>query len=110
MPGAIWRPGSPWVLPLATLYLALRLVGKLGGGYLAARAATDDSRPPLGLGLGLLSQGGMAVAMVMNYYQLSSTELTSAVVTTVLLAVILNELVSPSLAKSVLRTAREITP
>jgi hypothetical protein len=108
--GAIWRPGSPWALPLATLYLALRLVGKLGGGYLAARAAADDSRPPRGLGLGLVSQGGMAVAMVMNYYQLSSTELANAVVTTVLLAVILNELVSPSLAKSVLRTAREITP
>ena len=52
----------------------------------------------------------MAVAMVMNYYQLSSTELTSVVVTTVLLAVILNELVSPSLAKSLLRSAREITP
>jgi hypothetical protein len=108
--GAIWRPGSPWALSLAALYLGLRLVGKLGGGYLAARAATEDSRPPLGLGLGLISQGGMAVAMVMNYYQLGSTELTSAVVTTVLLAVILNELASPSLAKRVLRTAREITP
>jgi Kef-type K+ transport system membrane component KefB len=108
--GAIWRPGSPWALPLAALYVCLRLVGKLGGGYLAARAATDGSRPPLSLGLGLISQGGMAVAMVMNYYQLSSTDLTSAVVTTVLLAVILNELISPSLAKSVLRTAGEITP
>jgi hypothetical protein len=108
--GAIWRPGSAWALSLAVLYLGLRLVGKVGGGYLAARAATEDLRPPLGLGLGLVSQGGMAVAMVMNYYQLSSTELTSAVVTTVLLAVILNELASPSLAKRVLRTAREITP
>jgi hypothetical protein len=106
--GAIWRPGSPWVLPLAALYLSLRLVGKLGGGYLAARAAARDSRPPRGLGFGLVSQGGMAVAMVMNYYQLSSTEMTSAVVTTVLLAVILNELLSPALAKSVLRTAHEI--
>jgi len=108
--GAIWRPGSPWVLTLTALYLCLRLVGKLAGGYLAARAAAPDPRPPRGLGLGLLSQGGMAVAMVMNYYQLSSTEMTSAVVTTVLLAVILNELLSPALAQSVLRTAREITP
>jgi Kef-type K+ transport system membrane component KefB len=106
--GAIWRPGSPWALHIAALYLVLRLAGKLAGGYLAARAAEEDSRPPGGLGLGLISQGGMAVAMVMNYYQLSSTDLTSAVVTTVLLAVILNELLSPSLAKSVLRSAREI--
>jgi Kef-type K+ transport system membrane component KefB len=95
---------------LTALYLLLRLLGKLGGGYLAARAATDDSRPPLGLGMGLVSQGGIAVAIVMNYYQLTSTELTSAVVTTVVLAVILNELLSPTLAKSVLRRAGEIAP
>jgi hypothetical protein len=108
--GAIWRPGSPWALPLAALYLSLRLVGKLGGGYLAARLATDDFRPPAGLGLGLVSQGGIAVAMVMDYYQLGSTELTGVVVTTVLIAVIFNELVSPSLARHVLRTAGEIAP
>jgi Kef-type K+ transport system membrane component KefB len=108
--GAIWRPGSPWALPLAALYLSLRLVGKLGGGYLAARLATDDFRPPLGLGMGLVSQGGIAVAMVMDYYQLGSTELTGVVVTTVLIAVIFNELISPSLARHVLRTAGEIAP
>jgi len=108
--GAIWRPGSPWALPLAALYLGLRLVGKLGGGYLAARLATDEFRPPLGLGMGLVSQGGIAVAMVMDYYQLGSSQLTSVVVTTVLIAVIFNELVSPSLARRVLRTAGEIAP
>jgi hypothetical protein len=106
--GAIWRPGSTWALPLAALYLGLRLIGKLGGGYLAARLATDDFRPPPGLGMGLVSQGGIAVAMVMDYYQLGSTELTAVVVTTVLIAVILNELVSPALARHVLRTAGEI--
>ncbi len=106
--GAIWRPGSPWALPLAALYLGLRFVGKVSGGYLAARAATDDSRPPLGLGFGLISQGGMAIAMVMNYYQLSSVPVTEVVVTAVLIAVIINELAGPSLAKSVLSRAGEI--
>jgi len=77
---------------------------------MAARLATDDFRPPLGLGMGLVSQGGIAVAMVMDYYQLGSTELTGVVVTTVLIAVIVNELVSPSLARHVLRTAGEIAP
>ena len=50
----------------------------------------------------------MAVAMVMNYYQLSSTEVTGVVVTTVLIAVILNELASPPLVRRVLREAGEI--
>jgi Kef-type K+ transport system membrane component KefB len=106
--GAIWSPGSAWALPLAALYLGLRLVGKLGGGYLAARLATDDARPPRLLGIGLVSQGGIALAMVMDYYQLASTELTGLVVSVVLIAVIFNELVSPSMARHVLRAAGEI--
>jgi hypothetical protein len=106
--GAVWRPGAPWALSLAALYLGLRWLGKVSGGYLAARAAAGDSRPPRALGLGLISQGGMAVAMVMNYYQLTFSGVTSAVVTAVLIAVILNELASPSLAEAVLRRAGEI--
>jgi hypothetical protein len=50
----------------------------------------------------------MAIAMVMNYYQLSSVAVTGAVVTAVLIAVIINELAGPSLAQSVLRRAGEI--
>ena len=106
--GAIWRPGSAWALPLAALYLGLRLFGKTAGGVLAARAAPEGSRPPRVVGLGLISQGGIAIAMVMNYYQLSSAAVTDVVVTTVLVAVILNELASPSLAKAVLSRAGEI--
>jgi hypothetical protein len=109
--GAIWHPGSPWALLLAALYLGLRFAGKVSGGYLAGRVvrtATDDARPPRRLGLGLISQGGMAIAMVMNYYQLSSVAVTGAVVTAVLIAVIINELAGPSLAQSVLRRAGEI--
>ena len=106
--GAIWRPGSAWALPLAALYLGLRLIGKGAGGYLAARAAPAGVRPPSVMGLGLVSQGGIAIAMVMNYYQLSSAAVTDVVVTTVLVAVILNELASPFLARVVLGRAGEV--
>ena len=50
----------------------------------------------------------IAIAMVMNYYQLSSGTVTDVVVTTVLAAVILNELASPYLARVVLGKAGEI--
>jgi hypothetical protein len=62
------------------------------------------------LGLGLVSQGGIAIAMVMDYFQLSSAAVTDAVVNTVLIAVIVNELASPSLVRNVLRGAGEIGP
>ena len=106
--GAMWHPGSLWAFPFAGLYLGLRFLGKLSGGYFAARAATEDLRPPLRLGLGLISQGGMAVAMVMSYYQLHSGPVIGVVVTAVLMAVILNELASPTLARSLLYKAGEI--
>ncbi len=106
--GAIWQPGSPWGLTLAVFYLGLRLVGKASGGYLAAIAAPDGFRPPRLLGLGLVSQGGIAIAMVMNYYALHAGEVTNVVVTIVLVAVILNELASPYLARMVLSNAGEI--
>jgi hypothetical protein len=106
--GAIWRPGSAWALPLAALYLALRFAGKLGGGFLAARSSDAGEPIPGGLGLGLMSQGGMAVAMVMNYYPLGSGPMTDVVVTIVLVGVILNELAGPSLAIALLRRTGEI--
>jgi hypothetical protein len=106
--GAIWQPGSAWALPLAAVYLGLRFLGKLSGGALAARSARDVIRPPLGMGLGLVSQGGMAIAMVMNYYQLSTAPVTDVVVTVVLIGVILNELAGPALAMRLLRSAGEV--
>jgi hypothetical protein len=106
--GAIWRPGSSWALPLAGLYLGLRAVGKLGGGYLAARIAGEELRAPPWLGLGLLSQGGIVIAMVMSYYGRSASPMTDVVVTAVLIAVIANELASPALATRVLRAAGEV--
>ena len=50
----------------------------------------------------------MAIAMVMNYYQLNKVPMTDVVVTTVVIAVILNELASPSLTRTVLRKAGEV--
>ena len=73
------------------------------GEAAAALAPYTPSVPEL-----LLGFGGIAVAMVVNYYQLSSGTMTDVVVTTVLVAVILNELVSPYLARVVLGKAGEI--
>lgn len=106
--GAIWHPGSAWALPLAALYLLLRFAGKLVGGFIAVRSSGAGHELPDGLGLGLVAQGGMAVAMVMNYYPLGSGPMTDVVVTIVLVGVILNELAGPSLAMRLLRRVGEI--
>jgi hypothetical protein len=90
---------------LALTFIALAAGGEL---RLAARIAGDELRAPPWLGLGLLSQGGIVIAMVMSYYGRSTSPMTDVVVTAVLVAVIANELASPALATRVLRAAGEV--
>ncbi|MEN8151777.1 MAG: hypothetical protein ABFS86_18315 [Planctomycetota bacterium] len=101
--GAIWQMDTAWALPLAALYFALRLAGKVGGGALAVSISGERPRPPRLLGLGLVSQGGVVIAMAMSYYQVSSFPLAEVVVTAVLLGVIFSELFGPALARLLLR-------
>lgn len=96
--GCMWSLNTAHLLPLALLYLGLRLVGKLLGGLLGHRlVGAPPGRLRLG-GLGLLGQGGMAIAMAINYERLYQSPISSLVVTTLILGVVVNELVGPSLA------------
>ncbi|MFH2006354.1 MAG: cation:proton antiporter [bacterium] len=106
--GAIWRVDTSWAWIFAALYLALRAAGKVTGGYLAPRAVGVDIAVPRRLGFGLISQGGIAVAIVLNYHLMYPSRYTSVVVTSVLLAVIINELVSPVFIRNLLRRAGEV--
>jgi hypothetical protein len=99
--GAIWQVADPVFFALAGLYWSIRLVGKLLGGYVAVCGFTGIQSPHT-VGLALLSQGGVAVAMILSFDQAYTSRLTSGVVTMVLLSVIANEVVSPYLAKRVL--------
>jgi hypothetical protein len=106
--GAIWQLDTTWALPLAALCFGLRLAGKVGGGVLASRATSLRPRPSLLLGLGLVSQGGVVIAMVMSYYQLSSFDLAEVVVTAVLLGVLFSELFGPAAALLLLRRSLKV--
>jgi len=96
--GCMWSLDTAHLLPLALLYLGLRLAGKVLGGLLGHRlVGAPPGRLRLG-GLGLLGQGGMAIAMAINYERLYHSPISSLVVTTLILGVVVNELVGPSLA------------
>ena len=105
--GAVWHVDTPWIWAFAAMYLALRFVGKVAGGYLAVRTVGADIRAPGRLGLGLMSQGGIAVAMVLSFNQVYPTG-SGLVVTSVLSAVIVNELISPTLIRGVLVRTGEV--
>ncbi|MDA0335095.1 MAG: hypothetical protein O2782_08030 [bacterium] len=105
--GAQWHPSGWGVLSLAVAYLILRTTGKLAGNWLAFRGVVTPAVPGR-MGLGLLSHGGLAIAVVVNLQQIhdGSSPVVDAVTTIVLVGVVVSELFSPSLAWRLLGGAR----
>jgi Kef-type K+ transport system membrane component KefB len=83
---------------LAGGYLVLRVAGKAIGGWLAVRLWPGPVRLPGRIGLGLLSQGGLAAAMTVEFHRGHVGGAGDVVLAVVLVAIVVNELVSPALA------------
>jgi len=100
--GAYWKLPDIRMLIAALVYVAVRLVGKVAGGYLSTRRlARHHAVPPL-IGLGLVSQAGMGLAIIVELRFMVDHPLTEVVMSVAILAIIINELVAPWLA---IRTA-----
>lgn len=109
--GAMVRqpPDLATVLLLGLGYAALRTMGKgIGGLVCAQMPVLSRLGLPPAFGLGLTSQGGMAVAMVVSFHrafaaQPSLDALANVLLVIVLISVLVNELTGPSLARVALR-------
>ena len=100
--GAAWQPGnSAWILPVL-LFLAVRAVGKVGGARLVTRM--NGMLPVLGpdWGRGLLGQGGLALAIALNYVYQDGGTLPYFVFTASIASVLLTDLMSARLVQWVL--------
>jgi Kef-type K+ transport system membrane component KefB len=111
--GAAWNLAAlaerwPLFAFCAGLYLLLRYWGKSFGGYAAYTTSENPEQLPRRIGLGLLSQGAVAVAMIVNYRQVYKNEFIDIAISCVLVSVILYEFLSPKLTKNILIDANEI--
>lgn len=105
--GAAWQPSSHgWVVPVV-VYLVVRIATKTGAAYAGARM--NEALPALGpwWGRALWGQGGLAVAIALNYLQHEHSVLANVIFTTALISVLLTDLASARVAESVVRTARK---
>jgi hypothetical protein len=106
--GATWRPSAQgaWALPVL-LFVIARAASKVGGARLAARM--NDMLPVLGpdWGRALLGQGGLVIALALNYLYQDTLALPNVVFTTAIVSVLLTDLASGRLASSVLGSAAE---
>ncbi|MGE0488101.1 MAG: cation:proton antiporter [Vulcanimicrobiota bacterium] len=107
--GCYWPFNGFTAFGMLALYIGARLLGKVAGSYLCANTFLRGpqfnmmSRVPPYFGLGLLPQGGLAIAMVMSYLWAFRGTAQAWAVNVVHLSVILNELVTPYLLFVILR-------
>ncbi|MGH7663245.1 MAG: cation:proton antiporter [Gemmatimonadaceae bacterium] len=99
--GATWAPSlRQWIAPVL-LFLAARAAGKIGGARLATRM--NDALPVFGRdwGRALLGQGGLAVALGLDYLQHDRLILSNVVFTAAIASVLLTDLSAAHLVRSV---------
>ena len=104
--GANWRLISVWVPMLAVVYCVYRGMAKVGAGVVASRiAGIERERLPGLSGLGLLHQGGLSLAMVLDFQQGFAGGGAFWVVSVVLIGVLLNDVMGFFLTERLLRNA-----
>ncbi len=102
--GAAWSPGSDELLFLAPAFIAIRLLARVGGGWFAGMTADKALKVP-DLGRGLLGLGGLSVAIALNYSQVHPDLDPNTILTSVLAAVLLFEVVASQETGNLLKSA-----
>ncbi|MGC9529619.1 MAG: cation:proton antiporter [Candidatus Bipolaricaulaceae bacterium] len=96
-------------LPVVLLFVAFRTAGKLGGAYLGASAAHAPPAMRRYTGLGLIPQGGIVIGLALTVRNVPALIPLSDVLLSVIIgATVIHELVGPFAAKLALQSAGEI--
>lgn len=106
-----------WLLvPAAAAYFLIRAGSKAAAGWLARSAVRTSMPVPGGIGFGLVSQGGISLAMAISAaltYGLLQDPTSIGVqllFSTVVLGVVTSELIGPFMSRGLLRRLGEIKP
>lgn len=94
--GAVWHFKVDYSLFLGLCYFILKIAGKLFGVYLATSIYKPQYKVPRTLGLGLVSEGGLVIAILLNF-RLLYPAISDSLITIVVLSILISELVSPRL-------------
>jgi Kef-type K+ transport system membrane component KefB len=92
--GAAWTFRLNTVLIVAGVYVFIRMVAKLLGTLAATSFFKTGFKAPAWIGLGLVSEGGFSVAIVINF-SLVYPALSDYLVTVIVLSMFINEILSP---------------
>ncbi len=107
--GALWPAISPAVIIFTALLFVSRLVGLYAGTNIAmAFFLKNDQTLKRRLGLAMLPQGGVAIALVIDFKLIYPGPYSDLALGIVILSVILNQIVGPVLLTKILRISGNI--
>jgi len=100
--GALWAPSATDGFLLVLVFLGVRAIARVGGARMVSRA--NGLLPAFGprWGVALLGQGGLAIALGLDYLTTLNAVLPNVVFTTAFISVILTDLFSAKLALDVI--------
>jgi hypothetical protein len=114
--GALLQIPTWLVVPLALAYTALRFAAKVASGALLVRPLGISPQVPRRVGLGLIPQGGISIAMavsgmlVYSDLQIGDIDAEAVLFAVIVIGVALSELMGPLFTLRLLRHAGEIAP
>ena len=92
--GVCVRFDSIWLVFLAFVYCLYRVFGKFLAGFLVTRLNLEFKKHPRQLGFGLLAQGGLSLAIFLDFQHTFPSRISTLVISFAILAVIYNEFLS----------------
>lgn len=105
--GAAWSSTDIDLLYLAPAFVAIRLLARYVGGRLAGTVAAPVELRSPSMGRALLAQGGIGVAIALNYGQVYPGKQAEVVLTAAILSVLLFEVAAAAETSAYLSPARE---
>ncbi|HWG53647.1 MAG TPA: hypothetical protein VN677_10120 [Gemmatimonadaceae bacterium] len=105
--GASWDPSTvQWWWAVVLVFLVLRIMGKIGTARLGARL--NEALPELGAdwGFALLGQGGLAIALGLDYSRFNNAVLPHAVFTAAIVSVLFTDVGSARIIHAVMSKLR----
>jgi hypothetical protein len=101
--GGCLRVESAWLIVLAAVYWLYRFLGKFLGGFIITRLSPEMKAYPHHLGFGLLDQGGLPLAILFDFHRGIPSDITTSLISLVLVAIIYNDFLSPHLLIQLLK-------
>jgi Kef-type K+ transport system membrane component KefB len=92
--GVCVRLDSIWLVFLALVYCLYRVFGKFLAGFLVTCLNPKFKKYPRQLGFGLLAQGGLSMAIFLDFQHIFPSRISTFVISFAILAVIYNEFLS----------------